>query len=270
MKGKIGAAIITCKRQQFFEKCVNSLPPVDKLVVVNDGDAYSNSVYPSKVTELIQHTRSKSVGLSKNEALRYLMQNDITYLFLIEDDMLIKRQDIFEAYIKAGAKSGIQHLNFSQHGAANKKPDGSKNPREVIDYGDGVEIGLYPNGVGSFSFYHKGIIKNVGYIDEHFSGNSWDHISHTLSIIEKGLHPPFWWFADLANSEEYIDEQGTVDTTSVIRKSEEWMRNMQIGAGWFKHKHRFYPTQMPDTPKEKVLMILETLQKNFSRDFSLL
>lgn len=266
---KIGIGIITCNREKFFKQCIDSIPSIGDIVVVNDGKPYDNSVYPSKMKDLIQHTTNKCVGISKNEALRWLIQNDCTYLFLIEDDMIIKKPEVFEKYIIAGAKSGIFHMNYYNHGNANRKPDGSKNPREIIDYGNEIEIGFFPNCVGALSFYHKGVIKAIGYMDERFI-NSWEHCDHTYRAIVAGLHSPWWWFADLANSEEYIVEQGTVDTTSVIRKTPEWIKGMQIGAAWFKHKHGYIPTEILDTSPEIVRQKLEEIQKKYSRDLSLI
>lgn len=261
---KIGIGVLTYKREEFFRKCIESIPEVDSIVVVNDGTPYPQDAYPPKVKEVIQHTKNKCIGVSKNEALRYLIQDGCSSLFLVEDDMLIKRPDVCHAYIKAAEVSGIWHLNFGYHGPANKTQEGKKNPRQIVDYGNGVEIALNPNCVGSFSYYHKGIIKNLGYIDERYK-NCWDHVDHTARIIEAGLHPPFWWFADIANSDEYIGEQACSTANTTITRTPEWTQAFQEGAAWFKHKHGNIPTQMPDTPPEKVIQILENIKKTYAR-----
>lgn len=264
MSHKIGIGLITCNRIDFFKNCVNSLPSVDSIVVVNDGSPYPNDVYPSKVKEVIQHQTNKCVGISKNEALRYLIQDGCQSLFLVEDDMLIKNQDVCLAYIRAAEASGIWHLNFGYHGPANKRPDGSKFPRTTLEYAPGITLAFNPNCVGSFSYYLRGVIKKAGYIDEKYI-NCWDHVDSTYKIIKMGFHPPFWWFADLANSDEYIAEQACSEVNSVIRKTEEWKKNMYMGAAYFKHKHGYIPTDIPDTPPNKVIEILEQIQKNYAR-----
>jgi len=264
MSHKIGVGVLTCNREDFFKQCIGSIPEVDELVVVNDGDAYSNDVYPSKVKEVIQHTKNKCIGVSKNEALRWLIQHDCDSLFLVEDDMLIKRPDVFEKYIKTAETSGIWHLNFGYHGPANKNPDGSKNPRQVVEYDNDVRVALNPNCVGSFSYYVRGIIKNLGYMDEHYR-NAWEHVDHTMRIIKAGLHPPFWWFADVANSDEYINELACSEVNSVIRKTEEWTHNMREGMEWYKHNHGWYPTQTPNASPDDVMKALNQIETNYAR-----
>jgi glycosyltransferase involved in cell wall biosynthesis len=266
MKNKIGIGVITCNREKSFEKCINSIPAVDTIVVINDGMPYSKEYYPSKVKEVIQHNKNKCVGISKNEALRYLIQDDCDHLFLVEDDMLITNPDICTAYIKAAEESGIWHLNFGYHGPANFKPNqyGVKNPRQVVEYKNGIEIALNPNCVGAFSYFYKGIIKTVGYYDERFH-NAWEHVEHTYRIIKLGLHPPFWWFADIANSDEYIKEQATPDESSAIRKTPEWTQGMQDGMLWYKQKHGWIPTHTPDTSPDQVMKILEEIETKYAR-----
>lgn len=264
MKNKIGVGILTCNRLDFFKKCIESIPNADEIVVVNDGLPYSNDVYPGKVKSVIQHTKNKCVGISKNEALRYLIQKECDHLFLVEDDMLIINPNVYEHYIHGAEASGIWHLNFGYHGPANKKPDGTKNPRTTVEYEPGIELAFNPNCVGSFSYYHKGVIKNIGYMDERFN-NAWEHVDHTYRIIKAGLHPPFWWFADMADSDQYINELACSEVNSTIRKTPEWSKNMQLGMAWYEHKHGFIPTKTPDTPPQKIIEILEGIQKNYAR-----
>jgi len=187
-------------------------------------------------------------------------------LFLVEDDMLIKNPDVFNQYIKTAQESGIWHLNFGYHGPANKR-NGVKSPRQIVEYGNGVEVALNPNCVGSFSYYLRGVIKHVGYMDERFK-NAWEHVEHTHKIIKAGLHPPFWWFADVANSDEYINELACSEVNSTIRKDEGWTKNMREGMAWYRHKHGAGPTETPDTSPDEVMKILESIEANYAKKVS--
>lgn len=263
MSNKIGVGVITCNAEERFKSCIDSIPNVDELVIVNDGCEYPPSAYPDNAT-IIQHSKNKCVGISKNDALRSLIQSGCEHLFLIEDDMIIKNPDVFTHYINAAEGSGIWHLNFGYHGPANLTDEGAPNPRQIVEYDNGPSIALNPNCVGSFTYFLRSVVKHIGYHDEHFK-NAWEHVEHTNRIIKAGLHPPFWWFADVADSHEYITEYASSEVNSVIRKDDEWNKNMREGMEFYKHTHGWYPQQTPDTPPQNVMAILEDIEKKYAR-----
>jgi len=267
MSNKIGVAIITCDREEFFKQCVNSIPEVDSLIVINDGFQYNNDCYPKRVKEVFQHTRNKSVGISKNEALRFLVQDGCDHIFLCEDDIIIKNPDICRKYIHTAEISGIWHLNYGGHGIYNRNQQtGEAVVKNIVKYTDDVSVDFYHNILGAWSYYLRGIIKSIGYMDEHYV-NAFEHVDHTYQIIQKGLHPPFWWFADAHESWKDIEDIKKYHEGSVIRKNQaEWQKNFNNACSWFQHKHGFIPMQMPETPQERVGAILETIQQSYARN----
>lgn len=273
MNNKIGLGIITCDRPDYLKQCVDAVHAnkqhIDYIVVVNDGLTFREEttqwLYSQGVNRIIEHTPPyKSVGVAKNQAMRALMTQDVDHVFIIENDIIIKSPDVFHAYIKGASASGIWHMNFALHGPANKKQGTEeKNPRQIVDY-DGVKIALYPHCVGAFSYFYKGVIKNVGYHDERFK-NAFEHVEHTYRIIKKDLHPPFWWFADIVDSDEYLTEiPGSIQNSS-IPHTKEWNSNFQRANGWFEIKHGFEPTRIPDTAANDVMAKLQFLETNYSR-----
>jgi glycosyltransferase involved in cell wall biosynthesis len=268
MNTKIGVGIVTCNRSEFFKQCVNSIPNVDTLIVVNDGTPYDSNVYPSTVKEIIQHNTNKCVGISKNEIMRYLVQDKCQFIFLMEDDIFIKNPNVFEQYIKTGEVFGTWHLNYALPGGSyNVHPQtGQYIIRKVIeDDESGMELYLYPNCTGALSFYQRGIIKQVGYMDERYK-NAMEHVDHTYKIIKAGLHPPFWWFADIAKSWEYIGNITKSDEGSEIRKDKtQWQKNFNEACAWFRHKHGYIPQQVPQTEESEVFRVLSNIQTNFAR-----
>jgi len=119
-KQKIGLGVVTCNKPERLLQSGKTIPDVDELVIVNDGKAYVDEVYPQNA-ELIQHEKNMCVGVSKNDAMRYLIQAGCEHIFLMEDDVLIKNPGVFEAYIKAAEVSGIWHMNYALQGPANRK-----------------------------------------------------------------------------------------------------------------------------------------------------
>jgi GT2 family glycosyltransferase len=283
ISNKIGVGCVTYKRPQYFKQCINSIPNVDTLVVVNDGDPYDSSIYPKNIKEIIQHDHNKSVGVSKNELMRYLIQDGCTHIFLMEDDMEIIQPNVFEEYIKAASASGIWHLNYGPGSPYNRVQDPTLlkadlegrhllnshapiKPRLITEYKNGSKIALYQHSVAMFTYFHRGVIKNVGYHDERFH-NAWEHVELTYRIIKAGLHTPFWWFADLYDSTQYLREiEGAIANSSIANNKEQWKKDVSEGAAWYKHIHGHYPAQVPDTTPERVGEILKSIKNNYARD----
>ena len=47
--------------------------------------------------------------------------NNCDYIFIIEDDMLIKKPDVFNKYIEAYQATGIHHFNYGPGSPFNRK-----------------------------------------------------------------------------------------------------------------------------------------------------
>lgn len=213
----IGVGIITCDRESLFRECVSSLPPADFSVVVNDGNPYPDRIYPATIKEIIQHKQNRGVGRSKNDALRFLMSKNCEHIFLLEDDIKIIRANIFETYIKAAESSRIYHLNFAYHGPGNKDEKGKPKEKLRIKFDSDVSISFHSHLAGAFSYYNRSVIEKVGLIDERFV-NAYDHLDHTFQIINAKMHPPFDWFADISDSNLFIEDLDPDLSKSVIRK----------------------------------------------------
>jgi GT2 family glycosyltransferase len=250
---KIGLGLVTCNREDFCNRVIESIPldKLDSFVIVNDGKPYSDGIYPDpEACKVIQHSSNMSVGVSKNDALRYMMNTDCDFLFLIEDDILIKNPDVFNKYIELYEKSGIEHFNFGYHGPANKHSQTKEpKPKYRVNY-DGISMALNHHCVGAFSFYTRNCIEKCGYIDERYV-NCWDHVCLTYKIIKQGLHPQFWWFADLYNSCDYLTEICCSEENSTIRfaDNDKWKANIIAGTEVFKSIHGVAPLQIPQVDK---------------------
>jgi len=258
---KIGVGIITYNRPELLRKCINSLIPaqIDEVIVINDGSPLPFDVGNGK---LIENETNLGVGKSKNKALSYLMEKGCDYLFLIEDDIFIKDISVFERYIESSKITGIQHFNFSQHGMMNKSwPGGKPNPRVIIDYGK-IKLPLYPHCVGAFSFYTRTCIEKVGLIDEAYY-NAFEHVDHTYRIIKADMHPPFWYFADIENSWEYLGDEEWCIEKSTISSKPDHSQKVQEAMNIFANKHQFIPTHIPLATTECITNKLKLIKQIF-------
>lgn len=266
MEVKIGVGIITCNRPQMLANLLDSVPfeRIQELVVINDGDEIDDVISDTSYAANIQvfNTGKQGVGKAKNVALRYLLEQNCDYIFLIEDDMRIKNADIFNEYINASKVTGIQHFLFGYHGPANKNgvSGGVPCPRCIIDYGDNVKIALNQHCVGAFCMYTKKSLDEVGLLDETFH-NVWEHVEHSLRLCKQSFAPGYWWWPDIHNSIEYIKEQACSEQSSSIRNNPDWMKNIREGMAYFKSKHQYSPVEVPDATPDEIKHKLKEIWK---------
>ena len=271
---KIGLGIVTCNRPEFLSKCIASIDfnRVDERVIVNDGKI--DVEHPNFT--VIKNEENIGVGKSKNKLLKYLYEEGCDYIFLLEDDMLILDNNVFQKYIQAHEKSGIHHFNYGPGSPFNRKQNvkfdlhnrhkldqhSEPKPRKIVDYGNNVKISLFEHTVAMFSFFTRKVIDKVGYIDEDFY-NAWEHVDHTYRIIKEGYHPPFWYFADIYNSHKFLSEAPeAIDKSSIANDSEQWKKNVYGGREIYLKKHGHYPNEPPYTSSKEVDKILKKLKNN--------
>jgi len=254
---KVGIGYCTYKRKDNWKRLVLKQEWASEFVVVNDGTPYPDGTYP-EFCHIIQHKNNRGIGVSKNDAMKHLLSKGCEHIFLVEDDIIIKDPACFQKYIDLSKVSGIKHLNYGYHGPANLAND-KPNPKFGIEYDDNNKMAINFHCVGAFSYYHRSVLEQVGLMDETFV-NAWEHVEHSYRIIRRKMHPPFWNFADVWESNRFFDEIGTVDTTSVIRKDNVHQRNIQLGMQYFQAKHGTAILSIPDTPKNLVYEFLEKLQ----------
>ena len=276
----IGFGMVTYNAEHRIRQSAFTVPKwIKNFVIVNDGTPYPEDAYPEDA-HIIQHKTNMSVGAAKTTAINYLMEKGCEHIFIMEDDILIKDENVFKEYIKHSLISGIKHLNFALHGPANKigskgftdlsereDVDGKPNPRMIIPYenGDvlntGVKIALYPNCVGAFSYYQRKVLEDIGGFDPMFK-NAWEHVEHTYQAIKKMYHPAFWYFADIHESWNYLTDIPNSIAESTIARTPTWNENFRKGTMWYKKKHGITPTETPLATPEQVQQQLQTIYQN--------
>jgi len=278
---KIGVGVITCNRLDYLRNLLKTLPNeiINELVVINDGKPVNDYVEKEfSFGHWIDNPVNLGVGKSKNKAMKHLVSLECDYIFIIEDDMLIKDPAVFDKYIQAYKKSGIHHFNYGPGSPFNRKQNiefdlhnrhlldqhSPPNPKIIIEYDKETKVALYEHTVAMFSFFTREVLEKVGYIDEDFY-NAWEHVDHTYRIIKAGYHPPFWWFADIADSDRYLTEApGAIDNSSIASKTEQWHKNVYNGREIYKQKHGHYPNQPPFVTKEEVILCLKNIKNQNS------
>lgn len=259
----IGCGIITCNRPHLLEKALKSVANRNDIefIVINDGDPVEIDGF----RYYIRDNKTKlGVGKSKNKALKHLYDLGCDYIFLMEDDIYVKDDLVFEKYIEVSKKTGIQHLNFSQHGMMNKQwPGGTPNPVFFVDYEDFI-LPLYRHCVGAFSMYTRKCLDEVGFICEEYY-NAAEHVDHTLQIVKNGMHPPFWYFADIPDSWEYLGDEEWSLESSTISSRPDHQKLMRDADKIFLKRNGCVPGQIPLTNEKGVVETLKEIKKKYGQ-----
>jgi len=189
--------IITKDRYHGLEVLLNSLNPINESIVIMDASIHpriSNieytrffNIHPSNTTQVV---------FNKNALIRIFLRSTEEHLFLIEDDIKILDNDVFEEYILKGKQYNLCHMNFN-------KP----RTNELI-YSMNSDITVYEHCEGGFQYFNRKCLEITGLMDESFCNNMWEHVEHTIRIHrDNGYIPWVWHFPDLSYSSEMIRYQ---------------------------------------------------------------
>ena len=255
---KIGVGIITYNRPDYYKQVYESIPKneINFLVIINDGN--NSYVSPKDANLVVHNNKQLGVAASKNKALKELINFGCEHLFIIEDDIIIKNPKVFQEYIKAANSTGIHHLCYE------KVAENGKNLKFVHKQPDGTKIGFYHNPQGAFMYINANLIKKLGYFDENYI-NAFEHIDFAYNLIQKKIAPPFWYFPDLYNSEEYLTDIVGSNENSSITNKDKYQENWQKSAEYFIKKWGHFTNTIPDVGNNVLLKNLVHLQINYSR-----
>lgn len=109
--------------------------------------------------------------------------------------------------------------------------------------------------VGSFVYYHRSVIEEVGYMDENFH-NAWEHVVHSLMIARSRggeFMPNGGWrrWPDICYSRNFISEI-SVNSTHGVVSEHELMSETRVQEGlryWEKNYH--FPEDVRPLIREK-------------------
>jgi hypothetical protein len=234
----IGLGITTFNRPKFLETACDSVDQYVgsslgcKLIYDDGSDDYDEDLYRRLADggwSIVRNEINNGVAFGKNSLLKSMIDAGCETLFLMEDDIQIVSADALSVYIDAMERTGIQHINFSQHGPANRCKPVERN--EVLEF--------WPNVVGAFSAYTRRYIDLVGYFDVEFR-NDLDHVHHTYMGSLSGLTSQWRGFADVVGSTNYVKEQSGAIEQSTIGHHD----ILEVGSPFqrsLRHWYRNYP-----------------------------
>lgn len=267
-KEKTAVALISCNREDFLHKAYDSIDhdSVDKVYIINAGSQFKKNPENAKI---IQCARNPTVvGIAKNIALKEMRNAGYDFLFLMEDDVFVKDNNVFQKYIDTAMDSGLWagQLSYGTHGGVgggNVADDGTPLKRLTVQYTQ-HKVDLYKHSLHAFVLYHSNTLPHIGYMGENYC-NAAEHLDHYYTSYLKKLGANYWYFPDIEDSFEYLEDIDSNHTNSVIRNSTDFRKNFSESWGIFKSKFSAFPHEITDSTIEEVQERLDFLEKNYSQ-----
>jgi GT2 family glycosyltransferase len=227
---KIGIGVTTYNRPAYAEKCLRSLvanvPPDAPIVLFNDGSdpkhngsyrrAYRFLLRRDNVT-ILDQVDNHGVAWAKNRLCESLLDHGCDWVFLLEDDVLLRSPDAVNKYVEVATRHEMHHLAFAHHGMANVG-----GPVEARG-----DIAFYPHSVGAWCLYSREWLVNVGMFDENMI-NAFEHVEMELRGFQLGYAPGAGphRFPDAAESHQWLSEIVGSLENSAIRVRDDWAPNI--------------------------------------------
>jgi glycosyltransferase involved in cell wall biosynthesis len=259
MREKIGVGITTYNHEDYFEPLYESIDSsfIDEFVVVNGGDEYDKKYD----CHWIQHHKNSFPSVCRNDCASFLINRGCDHIFLIEDDMVIKDPDIFNRYIEASKQSGLKYFNFVSTSAGAGEPY-KRNPRIKVEYKNNVSLSFYNNMCNEFTYHHKSCFEKAGLYDGNMREAFDVELAYRESLIGDWASP-FWWFADISDSDDYIENNP--ETISRLQSERpDGSRAEIIDKIWeyFYNKHGLHVPQIPNVTKDEFLKRIKTIRES--------
>lgn len=266
---KIGVAIITYNRQQKFKRLYDSLQKIDyidNIIIIK----HKNIDYHQNDPKFINNSKvlyknildNCGVGHNKNEAIKLLLQQNIDHIFIIQDDVLIKKEEVFKQYIDTAKKFNIQHLNFCSRLLNNIQ----QKPIFTLNINQNYGLDFYKNLCGMFEYFTKKCIEQVGLMNQRYI-NALQHVEHTYRICLHNMYiPKFHLFADIKNSFDYLEDTG--NETTIQNKSEQYKQNLMNAFNLFKQTYGIQVNQLSLPNKNELINFYQLKQVTKTLDYS--
>lgn len=250
--------LVTYNREDLLKKVIQSVDPTkfDAIIIVKDGGGNSYDVSVEQVLNerfvYLPQSENLGVGRCKQIGIDYVLSKyESEHIFIVEDDVAILDNSVWDYYIDFSKKSGIWHTNWNDFGSNLEKFE--------IDF-EGIRGIVTKDVKGAFSYFHRNIFKFCEFPSD--MKNAFEHISVELQLIEKNLLPPFWNFVCPKNSENYLKYLGE---DSTITDKPNYSDNYQKSFKAFVLRHGKGISQIPDVETEEVLGKLKFLKQSYAK-----
>jgi hypothetical protein len=108
-------------------------------------------------------------------------------------------------------------------------------PKYIVCNSTNIKLSIFSRLCGDFEYFTKEVIQQVGMFDAKNYINALEHAEHTYRISTRGYTLPFHAYADIYNSNEYIEDVGI--TSSIQRNEILYRQRLAYACNHFKNTY---------------------------------
>jgi len=202
--------ITTFNRKKYLNDCLTTMLPIlddtiDYIIIIADGCSLDGTVnviksftYKKNISLVIIQNANHFIYRQSNSILRYSINFDFSFGFLINDDLFFIKKGWDDLYYKAYLCNKISHIVYFDTSVKKKDHHKINENKTLTSYVSAI------NCQGALFTFTKNLINNIGYFDENnFKIRGHSHIDFTLRCCRKGYNNIDTLY-DITNSNDYI------------------------------------------------------------------
>ena len=136
-----------------------------------------------------------------NYGLRHLLNKGVEHFFIVNDNVMILEDRLFDDYINVNSQTKI---GFMASSTESDDPYGKgKNNKLTLELKEGYQLLLNKGFNGYLLYLTRETIKKVGFFDERYKG-AFEGSDYYKRASDKGVTSYFGWFADVKGSSNNI------------------------------------------------------------------
>jgi len=184
----------TPKRIEIIKECLDSVPQNDNIYVniVADGVVEEHKklldIYPFDII----YQENRGISSTKNIGIKNIIDNGCDIGFLMDDDMIIKDEKVFDHYSNIMKSTGIPHFSYYI----------DRNNCQEIILEKNVTIAKTPLVNGCLLTFTKDLIEDIGYFKILPYKYGHEHSNFSRRCLHYGKIP---FFCDIINANKYIE-----------------------------------------------------------------
>lgn len=211
----IGVGIVTYNREKQFCRIKNSIKDVNIVFTIKDGGKDKYSV------DVDQELQSNvGVGKCKNIAIQTLLDKGCEHIFLLEDDCLVKDNNVWKYCIDFSKETGLLHFNWNDY----------RYPKIGMAECGKFIANLCHNTEANFSYFHRIFLEKIRFDENYFNG--WEHADLELQADILQFAPSFGIFMSPSELSQYLELIDDGEST-ITNKSVDYMYRIQQGRNYF-------------------------------------